>query len=115
MALRLAQLGVFRVLDVCLPAKTLGHISAKIGLLLGVASLVGSPRRSSVVVGNARLSRLLALGCGFRSEEHTSELQSLMRISYAVCCLQQKIALGGERICQKLALSHSDGGAAAHT
>src|SRR3546814_2923556 len=25
-----------------------------------------------------------------RSEEHTSELQSLMRISYAVCCLQKK-------------------------
>src|SRR3546814_7033610 len=25
-----------------------------------------------------------------RSEEHTSELQSLMRISYAVLCLQQK-------------------------
>src|SRR3546814_4642742 len=25
-----------------------------------------------------------------RSEEHTSELQSLMRISYAVICLQQK-------------------------
>src|SRR3546814_6002406 len=30
-------------------------------------------------------SRLLA-----RSEEHTSELQSLMRISYAVFCLQKK-------------------------
>src|SRR3546814_3437157 len=28
---------------------------------------------------------------GGRSEEHTSELQSLMRISYAVFCLQQKI------------------------
>src|SRR3546814_3790092 len=27
----------------------------------------------------------------FRSEEHTSELQSLMRISYAVFCLQKKI------------------------
>src|SRR3546814_1502544 len=26
----------------------------------------------------------------FRSEEHTSELQSLMRISYAVFCLQTK-------------------------
>src|SRR3546814_4772628 len=25
-----------------------------------------------------------------RSEEHTSELQSLMRISYAVCCLNKK-------------------------
>src|SRR3546814_6600359 len=27
---------------------------------------------------------------GDRSEEHTSELQSLMRISYAVFCLKQK-------------------------
>src|SRR3546814_9821115 len=27
---------------------------------------------------------------GTRSEEHTSELQSLMRISYAVCCLKKK-------------------------
>src|SRR3546814_5909936 len=27
---------------------------------------------------------------GQRSEEHTSELQSLMRISYAVFCLKQK-------------------------
>src|SRR3546814_5669968 len=26
-----------------------------------------------------------------RSEEHTSELQSLMRTSYAVCCLKKKI------------------------
>src|SRR3546814_7408115 len=25
-----------------------------------------------------------------RSEEHTSELQTLMRISYAVCCLKKK-------------------------
>src|SRR3546814_3554406 len=32
----------------------------------------------------ARLVRLL------RSEEHTSELQSLMRISYAVFCLKKK-------------------------
>src|SRR3546814_4223782 len=31
------------------------------------------------------------LGEGNRSEEHTSELQSLMRISYAVFCLKKKI------------------------
>src|SRR3546814_3330788 len=43
-----------------------------------------------------RLDRRLALlarGIGFdrlRSEEHTSELQSLMRISYAVFCLKKK-------------------------
>src|SRR3546814_3030735 len=33
------------------------------------------------------------VGCGLiadRSEEHTSELQSLMRISYAVFCLKKK-------------------------
>src|SRR3546814_1437231 len=29
-------------------------------------------------------------GLGERSEEHTSELQSLMRISYAVFCLKKK-------------------------
>src|SRR3546814_3964588 len=28
--------------------------------------------------------------CGMRSEEHTSELQSLMRISYAFFCLKKK-------------------------
>src|SRR3546814_10743819 len=31
-----------------------------------------------------------ALAVGKRSEEHTSELQSLMRLSYAVFCLQKK-------------------------
>src|SRR3546814_8262610 len=35
---------------------------------------------------NERLRVLIAA----RSEEHTSELQSLMRISYAVFCLKQK-------------------------
>src|SRR3546814_1422564 len=33
---------------------------------------------------------LIALGLCLRSEEHTSELQSLMRISYAVFCLKKK-------------------------
>src|SRR3546814_10617609 len=32
----------------------------------------------------------LYLAAGARSEEHTSELQSLMRISYAVFCLKKK-------------------------
>src|SRR3546814_2555510 len=32
----------------------------------------------------------LATHLAFRSEEHTSELQSLMRISYAVFCLKKK-------------------------
>src|SRR3546814_10299363 len=35
-------------------------------------------------------SRFIVIFLG-RSEEHTSELQSLMRISYAVFCLKKKI------------------------
>src|SRR3546814_1836063 len=34
--------------------------------------------------------RLAGAGIADRSEEHTSELQSLMRISYAVFCLKKK-------------------------
>src|SRR3546814_6185823 len=41
------------------------------------------PDRSQDVVTDRR--------SGARSEEHTSELQSLMRISYAVFCLKKKI------------------------
>src|SRR3546814_9755504 len=42
--------------------------------------------------GSCRIEDL----CEYRSEEHTSELQSLMRISYAVFCLKKKthITLG---------------------
>src|SRR3546814_7414683 len=36
------------------------------------------------------------LGANIRSDEHTSELQSLMRISYAVFCLKQKKILNDE-------------------
>src|SRR3546814_7630902 len=42
----------------------------------------------SVAVGSG--ARLIAFVLHDRSEEHTSELQSLMRISYAVFCLQKK-------------------------
>src|SRR3546814_2449822 len=38
----------------------------------------------------ARRSELNLQSRGDRSEEHTSELQSLMRISYAVFCLKKK-------------------------
>src|SRR3546814_955874 len=36
------------------------------------------------------IERLGLADCKRRSEEHTSELQSLMRISYAVFCLKKK-------------------------
>src|SRR3546814_6676898 len=45
----------------------------------------GQPRRA-----RRRRQFALALRHAIRSEEHTSELQSLMRISYAVFCLKKK-------------------------
>src|SRR3546814_9633960 len=39
--------------------------------------------------GNAIEQERLKVPCPNRSEEHTSELQSLMRISYAVFCLKK--------------------------
>src|SRR3546814_8630992 len=62
--------------------------SLRVGLLLGGALhdvkqglLLRRAFSVSARVGRAR---------GVRSEEHTSELQSLMRISYAVFCLKKK-------------------------
>src|SRR3546814_3220743 len=42
------------------------------------------------VILGAAADDLVAAGDDRRSEEHTSELQSLMRISYAVFCLKKK-------------------------
>src|SRR3546814_3341333 len=46
-------------------------------------------QHAALLVG-LRLEDVLQLGIPLRSEEHTSELQSLMRISYAVFCLKKK-------------------------
>src|SRR3546814_6806874 len=49
--------------------------------------------RAHQIVGQPRarlVARILQLLLKERSEEHTSELQSLMRISYAVFCLKKK-------------------------
>src|SRR3546814_3867217 len=65
------------------------------------SKLPSSSRISTSIVGFPRLSRIsrpwmsmMAVieypsGYVIRSEEHTSELQSLMRISYAVFCLKK--------------------------
>src|SRR3546814_10172462 len=49
-----------------------------------------SRSRSLAMPSAERSYGLLGLSDLLRSEEHTSELQSLMRISYAVFCLKKK-------------------------
>src|SRR3546814_7910767 len=61
--------------------------------------LCGDRRRSVGPAGLARRAMVGVAPCarrgapGHRSEEHTSELQSLMRISYAVFCLTKTTRL----------------------
>src|SRR3546814_4827358 len=58
---------------------------------LGVVDLdqVRQPARRAAAAGELG-EDAAGLGQRLRSEEHTSELQSLMRISYAVFCLKKK-------------------------
>src|SRR3546814_10193298 len=63
----------------------------RMGYFIGDGTGVGKGREGAAIIldqwnrGNRR-------AIWIRSEEHTSELQSLMRISYAVFCLKKKIS-----------------------
>src|SRR3546814_3555756 len=65
--------------------KTLGAVLAG-----GRSSRFGSDKALAMLGGRTLLDHAQAALRPHRSEEHTSELQSLMRISYAVFCLKKK-------------------------
>src|SRR3546814_3351122 len=78
-------------------AATLAGLGVQSGDAVRVASQQGqivlAAQEDNTVALNcvriaAAFDEAAALGSGFRSEEHTSELQSLMRISYAVFFLK---------------------------
>src|SRR3546814_9595211 len=60
--------------------------------LVGIALQQRRPAQQAMLAVTRRDGprRCPAPGKGSRSEEHTSELQSLMRTSYAVFCLKKK-------------------------
>src|SRR3546814_10230550 len=55
-----------------------------------IALAIAHERPRARVVATDASAAALAVAQRNRSEEHTSELQSLMRISYAVFCLKKK-------------------------
>src|SRR3546814_2171279 len=69
------------------------HSSALTGGIAVGAFLWGEATASwgvGAAVAASGIALLATALVGLRSEEHTSELQSLMRISYAVFCLKKK-------------------------
>src|SRR3546814_4157732 len=91
----MAMFGAFIALSLMtamkLPLVLVFVLAFPIGMLMGalIERIVIRPIRSA-----PHLNLLIVtIGLWFafnRSEEHTSELQSLMRISYAVFCLKKK-------------------------
>src|SRR3546814_4739625 len=74
----------------------IGVLGKRPGLLQGALSVIDvesdplSTYRAIEACGFQSVDFLFPHGTWERSEEHTSELQSLMRISYAVFCLKKK-------------------------
>src|SRR3546814_3346444 len=73
--------------------RRLGRADQPRNLAVGDVGMIahdpGDAVRLVLPLGHRRIARPLGTA-HLRSEEHTSELQSLMRISYAVFCLKNK-------------------------
>src|SRR3546814_8435259 len=84
--------------EIFLPSASLSSRAAGSGQMSGIAVLEGFRFKSRLRLVRSRSLRFQwssrpsgVSGFSFvRSEEHTSELQSLMRNSYAVFCLKKK-------------------------
>src|SRR3546814_9401064 len=96
-----------------LPQRVVGVTATKLASLPSICALLAAAERLSVCHSKKRdlhlsffsadrngvsVGAMLSITSDRRSEEHTSELQSLMRISYAVFCLKKKTR--GKYICK---------------
>src|SRR3546814_2981354 len=70
-------------------SRNLGTRKSEMPRLPAGASGVRASTRWTILSVRSCSPKVMNIFC--RSEEHTSELQSLMRISYAVFCLKKKI------------------------
>src|SRR3546814_2630381 len=76
--------------DTLFPYTTLFRSVVKINPSISIDQLKEHLPEGQQITQNIQISRIVEVKLETRSEEHTSELQSLMRISYAVFCLKKK-------------------------
>src|SRR3546814_4539221 len=86
--LKVARRRARTVADMCRQKAV--HVACRRHLDLGMLRDDPVEQRAPMRVGPVAKRGAEAFGIRVRSEEHTSELQSLMRISYAVFCLKKK-------------------------
>src|SRR3546814_2023585 len=81
------------------PLVMFGYLAAVTRTVELVTGVIVLPQRQTALVAKqaAEVDLLSGGRLRFRSEEHTSELQSLMRISYAAFCLKTTIASANHR------------------
>src|SRR3546814_6624885 len=94
-------LPMFVALMLFLRSQRIWRIAAVVAVSIMAMAIMVTFSRQSYLIGilglcvlllrrNVVVAVLVAVVMFSRSEEHTSELQSLMRISYAVFCLKKK-------------------------
>src|SRR3546814_8084391 len=77
--------------DTLFPYTTLFRSAAQRQRIIPAGDAVSAESGAAVAIGDVSKAHCCAtVALRSRSEEHTSELQSLMRISYAVFCLKKK-------------------------
>src|SRR3546814_5148388 len=82
----------------CIPERAASYASSYDDCMNAIASGPLTPFGRDLPIGRSARLTAARLNCSvplslaelIRSEEHTSELQSLMRISYAVFCMKKK-------------------------
>src|SRR3546814_1482501 len=88
---------IFRTIDdvsaqdgrMTLSIEAIGDNTTERTTLVALEKVEGAMLDVNLSERQAPVYRVVGISLVDRSEEHTSELQSLMRISYAVFCLQQ--------------------------
>src|SRR3546814_6318125 len=86
----LDEAGAARMVDVSAKQVTVREAVAE-GQITMSREAANAIRNQSAAKGDVlAVARIAGIMAAKRSEEHTSELQSLMRISYAAFCLKKK-------------------------